>query len=196
MPERSDNPTPFALYLRELRANRKAERVAILGGRCTRCGATENLQFDHVDPKTKIPGAIDSHDPAVWKEEIKKCQLLCFPCHLEKSRLESIERTGEWMRSMTPEEKKAWTERVIAGSKGKTKSAQHRTRISEGVLKAIAEGRNSGSIGGRPPSCTDPSDGNFIHGRASAYRYCHCRLCKDAHAERMRKYVQARVAQW
>jgi len=25
----------------------------MLGGRCVRCGATEDLEFDHIDPSTK-----------------------------------------------------------------------------------------------------------------------------------------------
>lgn len=69
---------------------RRAEYVALLGGKCAECEKTENLQFDHKDRKTKkfAIGKLFSKSQAVVVEEIKKCQLLCFPCHIEKSRPE------------------------------------------------------------------------------------------------------------
>lgn len=58
-----------------------------LGGKCVICGTTENLEFDHIDPKTK-EFAI-SQARSVSQErldvELKKCQLLCYGCHRHKS---------------------------------------------------------------------------------------------------------------
>jgi 5-methylcytosine-specific restriction endonuclease McrA len=58
----------------------------MLGGRCVRCGSTEDLEFDHIDPTTKwFPvGAGMSRAWDVLVEEALKCQLLCPPCHREK----------------------------------------------------------------------------------------------------------------
>ena len=69
---------------------RRAEYVSLLGGKCAECGTTEKLQFDHKDRKTKkfAIGKLFTKSQAVVAEEITKCQLLCFPCHIEKSRPE------------------------------------------------------------------------------------------------------------
>lgn len=81
-------------YHREYAKNwyhaRRAEYVVILGGKCAECGATDGLQFDHKDRKTKTfaIGKLFSKAQTVVVEELKKCQLLCAPCHIEKSRPE------------------------------------------------------------------------------------------------------------
>jgi hypothetical protein len=33
---------------------RRARLIEMLGGACVRCGATEDLEFDHIDPSTKV----------------------------------------------------------------------------------------------------------------------------------------------
>ena len=56
-----------------------------LGNKCVKCGTTENLQFDHIDPKTKC---FNVNPQDSWEKtlpELYKCQLLCPPCHLEKT---------------------------------------------------------------------------------------------------------------
>lgn len=53
------------------------------------CGSTEGLEVDHIDRHTKS-FTLSDKPTAPWVvivEELKKCQLLCTPCHLEKSRL-------------------------------------------------------------------------------------------------------------
>ena len=70
------------------RQARRAAFIKLLGGKCKSCGSTKDLHFDHIDPKTKsidIANSIDTkHD--ILLNEINKCQLLCKPCHLEKSK--------------------------------------------------------------------------------------------------------------
>lgn len=58
----------------------------MLGGKCVRCGATENLEFDHIDPSTKVFAVCAGLDKAwdVLVEEASKTQLLCKPCHVAK----------------------------------------------------------------------------------------------------------------
>jgi 5-methylcytosine-specific restriction endonuclease McrA len=65
--------------------------VNVLGGKCNKCGSTDNLEIDHKDPHKKsfelgrlwgektIPKAL---------EELKKCQLLCKDCHITKSKID------------------------------------------------------------------------------------------------------------
>lgn len=60
-----------------------------LGGKCARCGATENLQFDHINPATKVANIseIANWSLARFLAEVDKCQLLCGPggCHQDKT---------------------------------------------------------------------------------------------------------------
>jgi 5-methylcytosine-specific restriction endonuclease McrA len=58
--------------------------ISILGP-CKKCGSTERLELDHIDPATKI-----SHNIWSWREErliaeLKKCQVLCYRCHKLKT---------------------------------------------------------------------------------------------------------------
>lgn len=79
-------------YMRAYMARRYETRMAEfrerLGGKCERCGSTEDLEFDHIDRTTKIGiiGKIWNRRKDIVEAELKKCQLLCAECHLEKSR--------------------------------------------------------------------------------------------------------------
>lgn len=74
-------------YQRNWSNVRRAEALIKLGGKCVKCGTTENLEFDHIDPKTKSfeIGAWGSHSKADLEIELAKCQLLCKSCHIEKT---------------------------------------------------------------------------------------------------------------
>ena len=73
-------------YIKAWRAARRAQLIEMLGGCCVRCGAVEDLEFDHIDPTTKrfAVGAGLSRAWAELVEEALKCQLLCRPCHIDK----------------------------------------------------------------------------------------------------------------
>tara|TARA_B100000427_G_scaffold288133_1_gene263131 strand:+ start:60 stop:464 length:405 start_codon:yes stop_codon:yes gene_type:complete len=74
---------------KELYHKKINEYKTLLGGKCAICEASENLEFDHIDPKTK------SFNPTRYvtggkpkdlvMEEFKKCQLLCRECHKNKT---------------------------------------------------------------------------------------------------------------
>ncbi len=57
-------------------------------GPCKKCGATENLEVDHVDPGTKVCHAVWSWTPMRRELELKKCQVLCRRCHRQKTSAE------------------------------------------------------------------------------------------------------------
>jgi hypothetical protein len=75
------------VYMAERRRVRRLTLIDLLGGACTRCGETSDLQFDHVVPGSqgfRVGRGLDKP----WAEilaEVAKCQLLCDPCHHAKS---------------------------------------------------------------------------------------------------------------
>lgn len=75
-------------YMAKRYKRRKAAAIEQLGGKCVYCGSTEDLQFDHIDRNTKsftIARELDSVSEKRLQEELAKCQLLCPPCHEEKT---------------------------------------------------------------------------------------------------------------
>ena len=79
-------------YSKERRDDHREILIERLGGKCSHpgCNETENLQFDHKDPKTKsfcistyLGCSMETLIP-----EVDKCQLLCPKHHLEKSFME------------------------------------------------------------------------------------------------------------
>jgi len=72
---------------RECSKERKSYCIEYLGGKCVVCGTTHNLQFDHIKregKKYEITRRLTLKFDNL-KEELDKCQLLCAPCHLEKT---------------------------------------------------------------------------------------------------------------
>ena len=78
----------FREYIKARKHARRAKLVEMLGGKCVRCGSTEDLELDHVDPSTKAFNVCADLTRA-WDDlvaEAMKCQLLCRdPCHIQKS---------------------------------------------------------------------------------------------------------------
>ena len=73
-------------YDRRRYEEKHALLVKELGGRCARCGSTDDLEFDHIDPSTKA-FSIKAHwnrPLEALRDELAKCQLLCQPHHKEK----------------------------------------------------------------------------------------------------------------
>lgn len=66
---------------------RRLDAIAEFGGQCVKCGSKENLEFDHVDPKTKLVCIAVTWSWAEEKRraELAKCQLLCEECHKAKT---------------------------------------------------------------------------------------------------------------
>ena len=84
------------------RDERRKILIERLGGKCVKCGTTENLQFDHIDPQTKkdrtycVSTMLGCSMERVTAEA-DKCQLLCPKCHLEKTYTEECWK--DWPRS-------------------------------------------------------------------------------------------------
>lgn len=77
--------------LKTKQVERRGRFLQQLGGKCVNCSATDRLHFDHIVPGTKTfhlsSGGLN-HKEEKLADELLKCQILCFSCHLEKSILE------------------------------------------------------------------------------------------------------------
>jgi len=51
------------------------------GKKCRRCGSTKDLQLHHTDPSKKVDHKIWSWKPERFREEVRKCIILCKSCH-------------------------------------------------------------------------------------------------------------------
>jgi 5-methylcytosine-specific restriction endonuclease McrA len=74
-------------YIKAYRDKRRVMAIELLGGKCCKCPATETLQFDHITPEDKVNeiSSMLTTKLSVFLAELKKCQLLCYSCHLKKS---------------------------------------------------------------------------------------------------------------
>jgi len=79
------NPAKKLEYQRNWYSARRLQGIESLGGKCAQCGATEDLEFDHVDPALKWKHRIWSYSWKRINEELAKCQLLCATCHEAKT---------------------------------------------------------------------------------------------------------------
>lgn len=76
-------------YMKKRYKQRRQLAFNILGPECKICGSLENLELDHINPKTKTMEItkIWSCSMTRFLAEVRKCQTLCKEHHLMKSRL-------------------------------------------------------------------------------------------------------------
>ena len=104
----------------------RRRRASFFSGKvCVRCGASDDLELDHIDRNTKVHHCIWSWSRRRRDEELAKCQVLCYECHLAKTSLEnSVLLCGRPSpcRKLTKEQvieifylrRAGWTHRAIA----------------------------------------------------------------------------------
>lgn len=85
-----NNQMPSSTEAQQRYLQKRRQRARdYLGGVCASCESTDGLEFDHIDPSTKqehVSEAIARHwSWARLVPELDKCQLLCRPCHIQKS---------------------------------------------------------------------------------------------------------------
>lgn len=75
-------------YMKKRYEKRRLQAIEDLGGTCAQCTETKELEFDHVDPKTKTMSIARaaSLSEVRWQAELAKCQLLCVEHHKAKTR--------------------------------------------------------------------------------------------------------------
>lgn len=54
-------------------------------GPCAKCGGSEELEVDHIDPEQKVSHRVWSWSRARREAELAKCQVLCRGCHQTKT---------------------------------------------------------------------------------------------------------------
>lgn len=67
------------------RQKRLRDEWLVANGPCKRCGSSEHMEVDHIDPATKTSHRIWSWSKERREAELKKCQVLCRACHEKKS---------------------------------------------------------------------------------------------------------------
>lgn len=75
------------IWMKKRYHHKMANFRAYLGNKCAQCQKSDELEFDHIDPATKLFTIGQRWDYA-WgkmKTELDKCQLLCKTCHRAKS---------------------------------------------------------------------------------------------------------------
>ncbi len=76
-------------YQKKRIAEGKAYAMRKLGEVCANCGTNEELQFDHIEPLNDANAyrvaQMFTFSRAKLDAELEKCQLLCVPCHKQKS---------------------------------------------------------------------------------------------------------------
>jgi hypothetical protein len=96
-PDREEYNAYMRTYLLARYYQRRSEAIETLGGRCSVCGSTEELEIDHIDPSLKSfdISKLWSVSKKRFLAELEKCQALCKLHHIEKTRREqSVDHGG------------------------------------------------------------------------------------------------------
>ena len=85
-------------YQREWIARRRAEWFK--DKKCAKCGSTDRLEIDHIDPKTKVSHAVWSWAKERRDAELAKCQVLCYEHHKQKTKIDirQMDPNGKYRR--------------------------------------------------------------------------------------------------
>lgn len=148
---------------------RRKRAIEYLGGACTDCNTTEDLQFDHKDAKSKSFDIARNMNRRweVLKQELDKCALRCSSCHLKKT-LQNGESGGGHNK---------WIE-IQHGTLHAYTDPKYRCRCDLCVDVARKAKKRIGPR--RQPA---------ICGSYAMYkRGCRCRACKDANNAYMREF--------
>ncbi len=149
----------------------RAQVVAALGGSCVRCGSTDQLELDHKDPSLKELeyGKRFSAARPKWDSEVAKAQLLCKPCHQEKTAVEN--GRGQI--------------RVAHGAERMYTTYKCRCELCVEAHDAYLQKRRK-AHGGNRPARVERKCGSY----ATYKRGCRCTLCRAANAKYMREYLR------
>jgi hypothetical protein len=162
--------TDWTEYHRNYHYIRRQRIWDYLGGKCVRCGRTDNLEVDHIDRTKKsfnISRNMTLNDEV--RAELDKCQLLCADHHHEKTAQENT--------------------RYVHGATRMWMKKKCRCDVCLEAQRAWYDARNERRRG-KPGGIRGPYNLPAECGTNKKYwRGCHCDACRAAHAayERDRK---------
>jgi hypothetical protein len=135
-------PEQRRAYMTAWDAARLAEARAYLGGCCVDCGTADDLNFDHVDPATKVRNVtkmVHASRERFWAE-VRKCALRCVACHKAKSTA-----GRENNQRFTADEVRALRLRFAAGNVSKRAIARE-CGTSPSVIRRLVAGETYGWV--------------------------------------------------
>ena len=173
-------------YLAKRYAEQRREFLDFLGGRCVRCGSDEELEFDHIDWRTKSFTVARLYGLARLKtvyEELKKCQILCKSCHRDKTKQDMREQREENPRYL-PTKHGARTGWMKTKCDCTPCAAAKRAWHDERNAVRRAEGGSKRGPYGKPSN----------HGERLHYRRgCRCDLCRAANTAYTRELQRKKI---
>lgn len=171
----------------------RAAAIVLLGEKCIDCKTGDDLQFDHVNARSKeheIGILLSGYPRPLLFRELAKCVLRCRPCHDIKTAARRENTGGGWNK--LPDDKYVHgTERMY--NYGKCRC---------GACRAARQLYRKGRI--RVDEVVTPDDAAGLrilkqakgtHGTISAYRWCgppKCEACKKAKREAMRAWLKSK----
>ena len=169
-------------YFAKIRPCRRARAVELLGGRCFKCGATDKLEFHHIDRDSKRTnvGMMLHYSMESLSEELRKCILLCTVCHHAESNLE---------RGLSP---------LVHGSYGMYRDRRCRCDLCRAAnAKHSAEHKAKYGRKTKPPhprvSPSHCPKGHPYSGDNLIITGCGWRKCRQCNVESTRRWRAARV---
>ncbi len=115
---------------------------------CIDCRSTENLQLDHVDPKTKVR----KFDHAIWSRswasiavETAKCVVRCYDCHLVKSKTEKVQGTACGSAKLT--EQDVLDIRILFRDGRSKRGLARQFGVDEKAIRCLLAGTTWGHVG-------------------------------------------------
>lgn len=74
-------------YQKKWLRDRRIKWIQSQGNVCVICNSSQDLEIDHIDPELKScnVSSLWSRKESVRELELKKCQVLCRKCHLDKT---------------------------------------------------------------------------------------------------------------
>ncbi|RTL00383.1 MAG: HNH endonuclease [Proteobacteria bacterium] len=86
----------MAKYMLDRYHQRRSDAIKQLGGKCSKCGQMNDLEFDHIDPNSKsfVISRLNNVSKSKLQQELNKCQLLCKQCHIEKTLVDKGQKSA------------------------------------------------------------------------------------------------------
>lgn len=132
----------------------KRRKAFFAGKLCVRCGDTDRLEIDHVDPETKVANTVWSWKKERRDTELLKCQILCYKCHKKKTALEqSIRFKGRIGRGRKLSKDQVGNIRRLLAAGISERKIAIRLGVNRACVNDIRHGRSYVKF---PPESIDP----------------------------------------